>query len=78
MDRQCKHKQTTDPPHPTAHSGTFTFFQPRLATALKNVKEPKFTNRTPTTPSFSIAPGMYYVQLIGTDSKSLRKSFIKK
>jgi hypothetical protein len=23
------------------------------------------------------APGMYYVQLIGTDSKSLRKSFIK-
>jgi hypothetical protein len=54
MGRQCKHKRTAEPTRPAAHSGTFTFFQPRLATAHKNVKDPKFTNRTPTTPSFSI------------------------
>jgi hypothetical protein len=36
------------PARPAANLGTFPFFQPRHATALKNVKEPKFTNRTPT------------------------------
>jgi hypothetical protein len=47
MDRQCKHKRTADPTRPAAHFATFPFFQPRLATALKNAKEPKFTSRAP-------------------------------
>jgi len=37
----------TKPTQANPHFGTFTFFQPQLATAHKNVKEPKFTNRTP-------------------------------
>jgi hypothetical protein len=46
MNRLLQHK-LTQPTPANPHFGTFPFFQPRLATALKNVKEPKFSNRTP-------------------------------
>jgi hypothetical protein len=52
MNRLQKHHPTKPTPA-NPHFGTFTFFQPRQATAHKNVKEPKFSNRTPTTTSIS-------------------------
>jgi hypothetical protein len=48
------------PTHPAAHFGTFPFFQPRQATAHKNAKEPKFTNRTPTAPSLATVCSLIY------------------
>ena len=41
-------KPTADQTLANAYFGTFAFLQPRQATANKNVKEPKFTNRTAT------------------------------
>jgi hypothetical protein len=52
MEVQCKHK-TFFPSRPAANLGTFPFFQPRQATTNKNVKEPKFTNRTSTPKYFA-------------------------
>jgi hypothetical protein len=46
MDRQSKHKTTEKPTPANPHFGTFPFFLPPIPTAHKNVKEPKFPNRT--------------------------------
>jgi len=51
MDRRYKHKRTTNPMPANPYFGTFSFLQPRHATAHKNVKEPKFTSRAPSAPS---------------------------
>jgi hypothetical protein len=48
MTRQTNIKPTADQPLANAYFGTFSFFQPRQATANKNAKEPKFSSRTAT------------------------------
>ena len=48
MTRQTNIKPTANQPLANVYFGTFAFLQPRQATANKNVKEPKFSNRTAT------------------------------
>jgi hypothetical protein len=48
MTRQTNFKPTANQTLANAYFGTFAFLQPREATANKNVKEPKFSNRTTT------------------------------
>jgi hypothetical protein len=59
MNRQSR--QIASEPTPSSpHFGTFPFFQPLTPTAHKNVKEPKFSNRTPTAGSLSTGMELLY------------------
>jgi hypothetical protein len=60
MTRQRNIKPTADQTHANAYFGTFAFLQPRQATANKNVKEPKFFNRTTTAQVLSTGSVLHY------------------
>jgi hypothetical protein len=53
---QMNFKPTANQPLAKAYFGTFTSLQPRQAIANKNVKEPKFSNRTATLKVLSTGP----------------------
>lgn len=53
MKGHCKNRTTVDPMPANPNFGTFTFLQPQTATAIKKVKEPKFSSRTATLTSIA-------------------------
>jgi hypothetical protein len=60
MTRQINFKPTADQPLANAYFGTFAFLPTRQATANKNVKEPKFSNRTTTAQVLSTGSVLHY------------------
>jgi hypothetical protein len=60
MTRQTNFKSTAKQPLAYAYFGTFAFLQTRQATANKNVKEPKFSNRTTTAQVLSTGSVLHY------------------
>jgi hypothetical protein len=53
-------KPTADQTLANAYFGTYAFLQPRQATANKNVKEPKFANRTTNSQVLSTGSVLHY------------------